>query len=282
MRIKLSTSLVYLNIFILIFLCVTFFNSNNSLPSIPLIILGIPFVLFSPGYALTVALFPRNEDLSFSKRLAFSFGLSLIIVPILGLILNYTPFGIKVISVVTSLASFAWAASIIAVIRLRKLREDDQKPVEKQSGMTLWGHGRWDMVFTVLMIIFLLGVVPVFTYFFSNPRTGETYTQFYINPVGSTNGDFPKELQVGELLNVNVAIGNHEGAQTNYRLQVLIDGSVISEKGPITVADGQTWNDYLLVFARHTGDDQKMEFILYKNSDSRPYLNPLYVWLNVK
>jgi len=57
--------------------------------------LGSLFVLFLPGYALIEALYPKEEDLSPLERLALSIGLSLALVPLVGLILNYTPWGIR-------------------------------------------------------------------------------------------------------------------------------------------------------------------------------------------
>jgi len=57
--------------------------------------LGLLFVLFLPGYALIEALYPKEEDLSPLERLALSIGLSLALVPLVGLILNYTPWGIR-------------------------------------------------------------------------------------------------------------------------------------------------------------------------------------------
>ena len=55
------------------------------------IILGLPMVLFFPGYTLISALFPRKDSLSGVERLALSFGLSIAVVPLIGLILNYMP-----------------------------------------------------------------------------------------------------------------------------------------------------------------------------------------------
>jgi uncharacterized membrane protein len=48
-------------------------------------------VLFFPGYTLISALFPRKDSLSGVERLALSFGLSIAVVPLIGLILNYMP-----------------------------------------------------------------------------------------------------------------------------------------------------------------------------------------------
>ncbi len=54
------------------------------------IILGLPFLLFFPGYTLVAALFTRKEGMGSIERVALSFGLSIAVVPLIGLILNYT------------------------------------------------------------------------------------------------------------------------------------------------------------------------------------------------
>lgn len=63
---------------------------------------GLPFVLFFPGYTLVSALFPRRGDLSGIERVALSFGLSITIAPLIALILNYTPWGIRLYPILTS------------------------------------------------------------------------------------------------------------------------------------------------------------------------------------
>ena len=58
-------------------------------------VLGSLFVLYLPGYSLIEALYPRGEELEPLERLALSIGLSLALVPLVGLLLNYTPWGIR-------------------------------------------------------------------------------------------------------------------------------------------------------------------------------------------
>ena len=67
-------------------------------------ILGSVFVLYLPGSSLIELLYPRSGELSQLERLALSIGLSLALVPLVGLILNYTPWGIRLDPVFTSLS----------------------------------------------------------------------------------------------------------------------------------------------------------------------------------
>ena len=55
------------------------------------IVLSLAFVLFFPGYTLIAALFPAKGRLDGIERVALSFGLSLAVVPLIGLALNFTP-----------------------------------------------------------------------------------------------------------------------------------------------------------------------------------------------
>ncbi|MEM2288267.1 MAG: DUF1616 domain-containing protein [Sulfolobales archaeon] len=65
-------------------------------------VLGSIYVLFLPGYSLVEALYPREGDLTPLERVALSIGLSLAVTPLIGLILNYTPWGIRLPAIITS------------------------------------------------------------------------------------------------------------------------------------------------------------------------------------
>lgn len=58
-------------------------------------VLGAFYVLFLPGYAAVEALYPRGDEIGPLERLALSIGLSLAVVPLIGLALNYSPWGIR-------------------------------------------------------------------------------------------------------------------------------------------------------------------------------------------
>ena len=80
-------------------------------------VLGGIFILFLPGAMLIAALYPKEGELDGLERLALSIGLSLAIVPLVGLILNYTPWGITLTPIMLSLAFFAEAMGVVAFVK---------------------------------------------------------------------------------------------------------------------------------------------------------------------
>jgi hypothetical protein len=80
-------------------------------------ILGSVFVLFIPGYVTVEALFPKGRDLDGIERFALSVGLSLTLVMLVGLLLNYTPWGIRLTPIVVSLTILTVGLALVALGR---------------------------------------------------------------------------------------------------------------------------------------------------------------------
>ena len=103
------------------------------------VLLGLLLVLFLPGYSLIAALFPRRDDLDGIERIALSFGLSIAVVPLLGLGLNYTPYGIRLVPVLAGLSLFTVLLAVVAGVRRVWMPEAERFVVE---GWGLWlGRG---------------------------------------------------------------------------------------------------------------------------------------------
>jgi hypothetical protein len=89
--------------------------------------LGIIFVLFLPGYAFIRACFPVSTPLKTLKksldgveRIVLSLGMSLAMVAIVGLVFNYTPWGISLIPMTLSLLILTIFFATTAIIRESK------------------------------------------------------------------------------------------------------------------------------------------------------------------
>ncbi|UCC32934.1 MAG: DUF1616 domain-containing protein [Candidatus Bathyarchaeota archaeon] len=79
-------------------------------------ILGSIFVLWLPGYSLIKTLFPRKE-IDNLERAVLSIGMSLALIPITGLLLNYTPWGIRLTPITLSLLALTLALATAALVR---------------------------------------------------------------------------------------------------------------------------------------------------------------------
>ena len=79
-------------------------------------LLASVFVLFFPGYSFIKALFPV-KGIDNVERIALSIGMSLAIVAINALILNYTPWGISTTPITLSLLGLTLTLSTAAVVR---------------------------------------------------------------------------------------------------------------------------------------------------------------------
>lgn len=91
-------------------------------------ILGSIFVLWLPGYTFIKALFIEKE-LDNIERAALSIGMSLALVPITGLLLNYTPWGIRLTPIIISLLALTITFATAAIIR-------EHQTKHKQSSKT--------------------------------------------------------------------------------------------------------------------------------------------------
>ena len=91
-------------------------------------VLGTIFILWLPGYTFIKTLFPvdlptklstktPNENLDTIERIALSIGMSLALVPIVGLLLNYTPWGIRQTPIVLSLFTLTIIFATTGILR---------------------------------------------------------------------------------------------------------------------------------------------------------------------
>jgi len=74
------------------------------------------YIIFLPGYISIEAFFPRRYELDLIERIALSLALSLAVVPLIGLLLNYT-IKITLENIVISLTVFILIVSFIALYR---------------------------------------------------------------------------------------------------------------------------------------------------------------------
>lgn len=76
-------------------------------------LIGATFLLFIPGFSLVQALFPGEEDLNRIEKTGLSIGLSIAIIPLTAIILNYTPWKMRLVPILASLCGFTLLSIIV-------------------------------------------------------------------------------------------------------------------------------------------------------------------------
>jgi uncharacterized membrane protein len=265
-----------INIFTLALILVITFIPDNIFR----IILGLPLVLFFPGYTLLSALFPRKGYLNSIERLALYFGLSLAIVPLFGLALNYTSWSITLNSILYSLAVFVAVTSIVAWFRQRKLPGAEKTTF--QINLASWGKRNLiEKILSIILVFVILGTIGVVVYTIAVPKTSEKFTEFYVlNSEGKARG-YPAELNLRDTGNVILGITNREQQDVSYKVETRIDGVPVSTIGPIVLKNDEKYEAIATFKPQGLGNHQKVEFQLFKDESLEPYMT-LHIWIDVK
>jgi len=94
--------------------------------------LGVLFVLFLPGYAFTRVFFPLNMTNKSSTivlkriwRIALSIGMSLALVPLIGLFLYYSPLGLDLTTIMLALFAITLIFASVALAREYQLKDNN-------------------------------------------------------------------------------------------------------------------------------------------------------------
>jgi hypothetical protein len=174
------------------------------LPFEPLrMLLAVPLALFLPGYAISAAIFARRP-IARHHFLLFSVGLSLAVLALGALVLNYGPGGVR---------AWSWALLLFLVVlgccrgaalrRPRRAGAPVSRTLPRVNGgqaALLAGGG----------LALLAAIVLAFTPLTATNATG--FTEIWIQPLAGDNG-------------VRVGVGSAQREDTAYRLVVNFGGS---------------------------------------------------------
>lgn len=257
----------------------------SGLPApLPLLrlLLGLAYVLFVPGYALQAALFPRKDDLDGPERLALSVGLSVAIVPPVALLLDWLPWGIRQWPVTISEGLVALLLSAAALVRRGRLPVEARPTLDLGVDLKGWWAAQdrtGRLLYAVLAGALLLAAVSASAIILM-PNPGEQFTEFYVLGSEGLAESYPREAVPGEVLSVTAGIANREGQAAEYRIEVQVEGELIVAAGPIALEDGEVWEAPITYALPRTGEDQQVEFLLYRDGGLEPYRR-LRLWIDV-
>ncbi len=251
------------------------------------VVLGLAFILFLPGYVIVSALFPKAEDLDTIERIALSFGISIAVVPLIGLLLNYTPWGIRLEPILTSLFFLIISVAIIAWYRRSQVSLEDRFciviSIELPKGEDVT---TFDKILTIVLVISIIIAVGTLIYVITVPKEGERFTEFYVLGENGTAEDYPNNLTIGENGTVIVGVVCREHERTRYTVEIeLLNLTGERENKTLGQYNFTLVHDQLneTVFKFNVSDNgtYKLQFLLYINDKKEPY-RELHLWINVK
>lgn len=186
------------------------------------IILGLPFVLFIPGYILIYALFPPqkiSQRLSTIERISLSFGFSIALIPLLCLVLNYTPWGIRLESILFSILIFNVSIGFVVMYRWIKINPDERIKIALPLSF-LKSKNKLDYSLNIVIIISLIIAVALPINIILTPKTGEKFTEFYFFNLANNPERYSRNLTMGVSSSRIVEIVNHEYETINYTVEL--------------------------------------------------------------
>lgn len=285
--------------------------------------------LFSlPGYVLVAILFPHRgpvaapgrlsslrglDSVTARERFALSFGLSLAMLPVLGIAIALSPWGYSAGTVAAAFAIFVALGGLIAAVVRRRLPPEDRFriPLARWAGEfrgALWtGSATERALNAVVLASIVVGLLAVGGAV-AVPQGGETFTDFAVlgeDEVGDlVAGNFPEELAPDESASLVTAVENHEGETTDYTVVVTAEQrggdaanrTVELQRYEATVDPGERWTH------RHelqpgpavsepadaggSGSDVRVDYYLYRGDapddpGAESAYRHLFLWLSV-
>ncbi len=244
---------------------------------------GLGMVLLAPGYGLTAAVFAYRGGLDLPARAGLSFGLSLAVVPMLALLLNYLPWGIRLWPMTLSLSLWIILSSGAAAFRRWRLSAWDEGDIVTIPQPVGWWLGlSRSSKLGLLVGVLAIGLAGAYAaYVFLTPDQADPLTEFYaLGAEGRAEG-YPREIAPGQETALMLGIVHKEAEVGRYRIEVRSEGKVLAGLGSLILQKGQKWEQSLMYKLEGTGDDRKVEVLLFYNDRPEPY-RQLRLWVNVR
>jgi len=250
----------------------------------------IPVILFIPGYCLLAVLFPQEGEIDLFERIALSFGLSIAVVPLIGLGLNFTPWGIRLEPIVMALTLFTLVLILIAQYRRAVLLPEERFNIPFAGiASSLWEglfpaeSSRVDRILSGVLVLAILTAILSTVYVIAVPKQGERFTEFFLLGENMTAAGYPDQILPEINYPLFIGIGNQEHRNVTYALEtwylrtesdtVTNTSRIIAmdpgERSAVTLAHNETRIVPYTLSVSQPGYD-RVEFLLFNESVPGP------------
>jgi len=260
---------------------------------------AILLVLFVPGYVLVAALFPKNTEIDWIERIALSFVLSFAVVSLLGLLVNFTPFGIGLVPIVVAIALFTVGVGTVAYWRRMRVPTEQRLSLTLRVSLPEWTkYSALEKGLTIALCGSVLIAGAALAHVVLAPRPGETFTEFYILGPGGNASGYPTVLNISQPGSVILGIANHETAKVNYTVRIDLVGlrtlynatsgfnetvqtnRTTQSTFNVTLADGRNWTQPYTFSIAYLGL-WKLQFLLFRDGGFSSAYRELHLFIRV-
>ncbi|WP_394740973.1 DUF1616 domain-containing protein [Natronococcus roseus] len=233
------------------------------------VLLGIPLLLFLPGYAFISILYPdaseaeyrsfddetrepnraelNNGGLQPIERFVLSVVASIAIVPAVALAATVTPWGITILPVLAGTALLTIALALVGIVQ-RYRCPPNRRYTPSLSGAPLLFSNAGDSFsrsdpstrpYNVMFLAALLVLAAVAGFAVASPPDHDSYTEFYLETEevdGDTEYLYEESLSAGETESVTAYIANEEHEERSYETAVALQ-DVSYDNDSVSVED---------------------------------------------
>jgi uncharacterized membrane protein len=224
-------------------------------------VVALPLAVLLPGYAVITAAFSRDA-LGTTERITLSLGLSLALGVVGGVILNWTPWGLRAGSWIVLLGGITVGACFYALARPLAAAPGDEgrAGVVARAALPELGDGSPARLVRDGVLLTLAAGIAVAAGWVAIDGARvrrEGFSQLWMLPL---DGD--RSVQVG--------LRSEELASTEYTLRLVADDSAVLRTERLRLEPGDQWEATVPVTA--DGTVSKVEAQLYRADDpTRPY-----------
>lgn len=278
----------------------------TDLPAVVRTLLGVPLVVFAPGYAAVATALPSRPagrdrgGLNRLERVVVAVGASLTLVVLVSLaVAPLYDGGLATVPYRPLLGGITLGGSVLAYARRRRRPAGDRAGVVDPRRSL--GPARTPSVVDVALVVAVLVAVGTLGYGFAVPRESTDYTSVTLlteNESGAyVAGGYPDEAVLDEPTTVTVAIENNEGAERTYTVVAVVerfgpDGERtlqrrVAARETVSVATGETVRRPVTVTPGTLGDRLRVSYYVYRGDVSgtpgpEDAYRHVYLWLSVR
>ena len=134
---------------------------------------------------------------------------------------------------------------------------------------------------SVVLGLIILGAIAALIYVVMVPAPEDAFTEFYLLGPDGKAADYPARLKAGEEGKVSLVIVNRENETTSYRVEIKTGEVTADVLEPIVLEHGEQFEQPVTFTLNKPGDEQRVEFLLYKEGQSGIY-DSLHLLVDVR